>query len=121
MHIQLIPQNSPKELRSFGEFGTKGITDEYGDWSVQRTVDIYAPPTFGNAHYRFSGSGDETLVSFPFNVSGIAGPATQKPIGYQVTITTNDSYETVDHVGNRKIVGKGETVYSSISTSILTC
>ena len=24
---------------------TKGITDEYGDWSIQRTVDIYAQPT----------------------------------------------------------------------------
>ena len=102
----------PEGTKILWRVRTKGITDEYGDWSVQRTVDIYAPPTLEMHITDSTGAEIETLVSFPFNVSGIAGPSTQKPIGYQVTITANESYETVDHVGNRKIVGKGETVYS---------
>ena len=102
----------PEGTKILWRVRTKGITDEYGDWSVQRTVDIYAPPTLEMHITDSTGTEIETLVSFPFNVSGIAGPSTQKPIGYQVTITANESYETVDHVGNRKIVGKGETVYS---------
>lgn len=91
---------------------TRGITDEYGDWSVQRTVDIYAPPTLEIHMTNSFGEDIDTLVSFPFHISGIAGPKTQKPIGYQISIISNDVYETVDHVGNKKIVGKGETVYS---------
>lgn len=91
---------------------TKGITDEYGDWSVQRTVDVYAPPTLEMHMTNSSGQDIDTLVSFPFKISGVAGPTTQKPIGYQVTIVANNSYETIDHVGNKKIVGEGETVYS---------
>lgn len=102
----------PEGTKILWRVRTKGITDEYGDWSVQRTVDIYAPPTLEMHIIDSAGAEIESLVSFPFNVSGIAGPTTQKPIGYQVTITANDSYETIDHVGNRKIVGKGETVYS---------
>ena len=102
----------PEGTKILWRVRTKGITDEYGDWSIQRTVDVYAPPTLEMHITDSAGAEIETLVSFPFNVSGIAGPTTQKPIGYQVTITANDSYETIDHVGNRKIVGKGETVYS---------
>lgn len=102
----------PEGTKILWRVRTKGITDEYGDWSVQRTIDIYAPPTLEMHITDSTGAEIETLVSFPFNVSGIAGPSTQKPIGYQVTITANESYETVDHVGNRKTVSKGETVYS---------
>ena len=35
----------PEGTKILWRVRTKGITDEYGDWSVQRTVDIYAPPT----------------------------------------------------------------------------
>lgn len=102
----------PEGTKILWRVRTRGITDEYGDWSVQRTVDIYAPPTLEIHMVDFTGAEVETLTSFPFKITGTAGPTTQKPIGYQVTITANESYETIDHVGNKKIVGKGETVYS---------
>lgn len=91
---------------------TRGITAEYGDWSIQRTIDIYAPPTLELHVTDAAGVDIDTLVSFPFVVSGLAGPNTQKPIGYQVTVSANESYETVDHIGNKKIVSKGDAVYS---------
>lgn len=102
----------PEGTKILWRVRTRGITSEYGDWSVQRTIDIYAPPTLEMHMLDAAGAEIETLVSFPFRITGLAGPKTQNPIGYQVTITANDSYETIDHVGNKKIVGKGETVYS---------
>lgn len=91
---------------------TAGITRVYGDWSTQRTVDVYAPPTI-EISLRDSQSKDiETLTSFPCYIRGLAGPNTQLPIGYHVSIISNDIYETVDNVGNPKTVNKGESVYS---------
>lgn len=92
---------------------TKGIIDEWSDWSVQRTITVNAPPTLqlnitrSNANYEIS-----TLDYFPFYIRAIAGPTTQKPIGYHVTIVSNDIYETVDRVGNPIIVNVGDEVYS---------
>ena len=91
---------------------TAGITNEYGDWSIQRTVDIYAPPTLELNMIDQKGNSIEILESYPFYVSGIAGPKTQIPIGYHVVITANTSYDTVDNFGNEKTVSQGEEVYS---------
>lgn len=91
---------------------TMGITSEYGDWSIQRTVDIYAQPTLSLTITDVSGTAIQELVSFPMHVTGIAGPTTQSPIGYHLTISANESYETTDHIGNFKMVNKDELVYS---------
>lgn len=91
---------------------TAGITKAYGDWSVQRTVDIYAPPTLELSVTDVNGGLIETLESFPFYVYGLPGPNTQAPIGYHLSVTANEAYETVDQVGNTKNVNKGEEVYS---------
>ena len=91
---------------------TSGVTKEYGDWSVQRTVDIYAPATLELGITDQNGDAVETLTSFPFYISGLAGPNTQVPIGYHLTISSNESYETVDNIGNSKMVNAGEAVYS---------
>lgn len=98
---------------------TSGITqdtgplkDGYSEWSVIRTIDIYAPPTLALDVTTKSGVSVGTLTSFPFYISAVAGPSTQKPIGYHVSIITNHSYETTDQIGNTKIVNKGEVIYS---------
>lgn len=91
---------------------TAGITKQYGDWSVMRTIDVYAPPTLTLKVTDSSGTPIETLKSFPFKVEALAGPNTQEPIGYHLTISANESYETVDSVGNFKMVNRGEEVYS---------
>lgn len=101
---------------------TAGVTLEYGDWSVQRTVDIYAPPTLELSVTKPDGSLLEVLDGFPFYVHGLTGPNTQKPIGYHLTVSSNQIYETVDSMGNRKMVNKGEQIYSKyfdISDSLL--
>lgn len=91
---------------------TCGITLQYGDWSVMRTVDVYARPTLSLQVTDKDGVYIETLTSFPFFIKGLAGPATQEPIGYSVTITPNSGYETVDSVGQKLIVKAGDLLYN---------
>lgn len=91
---------------------TAGITNEYGDWSVQRTVDVYAPPTLELSITDQDETAIGTITSFPFYIKGLAGPNTQAPTGYHLVITSNSIYETVDNVGNFKMVNKGDEVYS---------
>lgn len=91
---------------------TAGVTKVYGDWSIQRTIDIYAPATLELRMTTADGTDIDTLTGFPFYIRGLAGPNTQAPIGYYLTITSNEAYETVDHIGNYKMVSKGDQVYS---------
>lgn len=92
---------------------TSGITNEYSEWSVQRTVNVYAPPTLELSVTDYEGNAIEgNVTSFPINITAIAGPNTQAPIGYHVSVVANESYETIDYTGNKKIVNKGEVIYS---------
>lgn len=91
---------------------TAGATGEYGDWSIQRTVTVYAQPTL-------SISVPDVLTSFPLNLTGQAGPNTQKVIGYHISIKSNSYYETHDILGNDTVVRVGDEIYSRyIDTSI---
>lgn len=92
---------------------TAGITKSYGAWSTQRTVDVYAPPTLELTVLNSQGEGIEVIESFPFYIHGLAGPNTQLPIGYHVVISSNENYETVDNVGNKKLISNGDSVYSN--------
>lgn len=91
---------------------TCGITGEYGDWSIRREVDVYGPPTLALNVLDAADNLLETLQSFPFRIAGTAGPLTQNPIGYHVSIRANSSYETVDQIGNEINIKSGSEVYS---------
>ena len=95
---------------------TAGATKKYGDWSVQRTVKVYAPPTISinilDVYGNEVDSTDRRLNSFPFRIIGSAGPKTQTPVGYHISIISNTRYEIRDYVGMEKIVNAGEEIYS---------
>lgn len=91
---------------------TAGITKVFGDWSIQRTVDVYAPPTISLNVLNSANEEIDILTEFPFYILASAGPNTQTPIGYYLVITSNESYETVDNVGNKKMISAGEQIYS---------
>lgn len=91
---------------------TAGATNEYGPWSVQRQVNIYAQPTLELGITDSSGASVSTISSFPFYISAVTGPKTQSPIGYHLSITSDESYTSVDAVGEDKIVNAGDEVYS---------
>lgn len=96
---------------------TCGITGKYGEWSVQRTVDIYSPPVLEVDVTDTAGELIEILTGFPFYISCTASPDTQTPIGYSVNVVANETYETVDDIGNEKIVSAGDEVYSKYFNS----
>ena len=91
---------------------TSGITNEYGDWSIQRTVDIYAPPTLVLSATTHTGEALETLTELPIKVTGSAGPNTQTPIAYYLSVVAVSAYETYDETGNAKNVNAGEEVFA---------
>lgn len=158
---------------------TAGVTNQYGDWSVSRTVDINESPNLtislakpvyylvectldtttdtctytkteeiitpvlgealegvlienNNQVYRTIGDdeefvyyccevvdakpdGDEhihTVESFPFYISALPDATGQHPVGYHISVVTNEPYETTDSLGNLKMVTAGTQVYS---------
>lgn len=97
----------------FWRVRTSGITNEYGDWSVQRTIDIYTPPSLEFNITDSNGDSIETLTTLPFYISALPSAGSQIPISYHVGVYSNEIYETVDFTGNPKIVNKGEAVYSN--------
>lgn len=90
---------------------TAGITKQYGDWSVQRTIDVFAPASLSLSLTDKDGEPINTIFSFPFYIKAKAGPPTQIPLTYSVSIISNTYYETVDEIGKSKIVSIGDEVY----------
>lgn len=94
---------------------TAGATGVYGDWSIERIVDIYAPPTLELTVTDYDDNELVTLERFPFRVKALAGPNTQMPTGFYLSIvaqSTDEYYETVDDTGTVKVVNDGDEVYS---------
>lgn len=91
---------------------TAGVTKKFGDWSIQRKIDVYAPPTLSIMLTDSNANQLSTVTSFPFFIRGVAGPETQVPIGYHLAIVSNDIYETTDNMGNPRTINEGEEVYS---------
>lgn len=104
---------------------TRGVSTTWSEWSVVRTVEVYDKPSLSlSLHKNYGDTGDmlEVVEQFPFYVYGLPGPAEQAPIGYHLAIKSNEYYETVDRLGNAKIVNAGDTIYSEykdISNSVL--
>ena len=91
---------------------TAGITKEFGEWSITREANIYARPSLSLSLTNQNGETFTTLTSFPFMLSAFAGPNTQEPIGYHVSITAMTTYETTDNVGQSQRINIGDAVYS---------
>lgn len=86
---------------------TMGITGEYSEWSIQRTIKLYAPPTLTLTI-------NEELNTFPYTIAATAGPSAQTAMKYHVLIKAVESYETEDATGSTIRVSAGSEVYSKI-------
>lgn len=91
---------------------TKGVIDEYGEWSTQRSVTIYEPPTLTMQVTDVNDNVINTITEFPFYIKCHPAPEFQTAIGYYINIIANESYETIDPMGNVKMVQQGNSVYS---------
>lgn len=89
---------------------TCGVTGVYGPYSVERDIELYAQPTLSLILSTVNEDG--YLESFPLDIEYIAEPEVQKPVGYHFSVIANESYETVDDIGNVKMVTAGEEIFS---------
>lgn len=112
MHFVISTANYTEGTKILWRVRTAGVTKTYGDWSIQRSIDIYTPPTLVLRVTDYNAQTLEILTAFPFLVSAKAGPVTQKPISYHLVVISNSIYETIDSVGNVKMVNAGQEVYS---------
>lgn len=98
-------------VKTAGMLKASNNTYVYSDWSVQRTIDVYAPPTVSVNLTDHTGDTFEELTSFPFNIAINSGPNTQTPLGYFISITANIAYEDIDEMGNNIFIGAGSEVF----------
>ena len=93
---------------------TAGVTGEYGPWSATRMISIYAPPSLSLilSNDQAASSAIKEVTKYPFYVTANAGPDSQKPIGFHISVISKDSYETVDEYGNVKMIAEGQEIFS---------
>ncbi len=90
---------------------TAGVIAEYSDWSIERETNVYSKPELDIDIKNSSDVSIEEINSFPFYISVLAKPAAQIPISYYVEIVSNNTYQTVDSIGNVKMVSNGDKIY----------
>lgn len=91
---------------------TKGIINKFSDWSIQRTIDIYAP---AEAILELdSDYTDGVLSKFPIGITITASPLTQTPMSYHVSIQAVDAHEVIDYNGETLTISEGQEVFSQI-------
>ena len=91
---------------------TSGVTNEFGAWSTTRTINVYATPVLSMIVTNGSGRDIDTLTAYPLYIKAIATPETQTPLTYYLAIVANESYASIDDIGNSIIVNEGDEVYS---------
>lgn len=103
------------QVRTRGVMTTGGeLNDGYSPWSTERVVVMYAPPTidFNVTDTKNSGTAVYTYEAFPIYIYATAHPSTQTPVGWNLSIVANDSYEAIGDVGQRVVVSAGDEIYS---------
>jgi hypothetical protein len=90
---------------------TAGISSSYSHPSVVRKINVYAQPTVSLDITNDRGESISEINGFPFYLNISATPLSQIPISYFIEVISNDSYETVDNVGNVTQINAGDAVY----------
>ena len=92
---------------------TKGVTADWSEWSTQRVIDVYAPPTLLVNLTSVSGDVINNVTKFPFYINAIPGSISQKPIAYSVSVKSKQSYVTNTPFGEVYIKA-GDEIFSDI-------
>lgn len=92
---------------------TKGVADEYSDWSTQRTIKLYASPTVTLT----TNITDAVLTSLPLTFTAVTSPSNQTPLSYYISVSAVGAYETVNNVGNTVLISAGTVIYSQVVIS----
>jgi len=92
-------------------------TDYRSDFSVAGTIEIYGKITFSFSTSNLDAYGEEDMyeiVRFPIDLTMITTVTdSQKPISYNITVTNDMPYTTIDYLGREQYVPKDSIVYSA--------
>lgn len=120
---------------------TKGVLTEpdsgYGEWSIERQIDIYARPTLNieiGTNFAWNWDDfdlqngdinetpgvvtpftDDTVTAFPIYILLESGPSMQTPIGYYISIVSsedNEPYDDTTKTGENVHVIPGQEIFS---------
>ncbi len=93
---------------------TMGVTDEYGEWSMQRSIRVYEKPMLYLDILDGEGGVPSTVIDkFPIYIKCLSVPETQTPIGYSVAVIATESYYTTADTGTNLHVKEGDEVYTA--------
>ena len=90
---------------------TAGVTSEYSEWSIEREINVYSKPEITLDILNESAVSITEINSYPFYISVLATPPSQIPLSYYIEVVSNQSYQTVDELGNIKYVSAGDKIY----------
>ena len=111
VYINFFISNA-KDFKIKWKAKTRGVTETYSEFSVEREINVYEHPTL---QMDIKNKYDEPITDiyeFPFSIDLLARPSAQTPISYYIEIIANNSYETVDSVGIVKSVNAGDIIYT---------
>lgn len=119
IHSHTIKTGSYKEGAKIKyRIRTKGILDDFSDWSDSKTVELFAKPSISlHLNDLVAGDTNNYLDSYPLEIITSVTPVTQTPITYHVTITAVGDYESMAQDGSTYWVSNGDTIYSQVFTT----
>ena len=114
----------------YWKVATKGVVAEFSDYSTERQITVYEPPTLS---VNVSDGSDELISAaevtgstlyndylvvsaFPLTIHTFSGPQTQTPIGLNYEITAEEDYEVLIEDGTEIYVAAGEIIYKRYAT-----
>lgn len=93
---------------------TMGVTNKYGDWSIQRSIKVYSKPSLLiDVLDGENGATTEVVDKFPLHLKLSTSPASQTPIGYSISIISTETYKALDETGMTTVVNSGDEVYTN--------
>lgn len=102
---------------------TKGVLNSpnlgYSEWSVMRTIVVYAPPSI---ELQVSDRPDfsvymTTFRKFPICLRAVAAPSTQHAVGWNVRVISDSSYYTINEIGLVRSITAGSEIFSRFYTT----
>lgn len=95
---------------------TKGVDKDFSEESQAREILILDKPSVDmdlKGNIRISTEEDIDLIctGLPITVNIDVQSTMQEPIGYHISVISRDRYESIDDIGNRKIVNENESVF----------
>lgn len=108
----------PEDTAILWRVRTMGVLDQWSDWSTQRVIMLYSKPTIalyvGTEEDRNERSYE--VDHYPLYIYAEAFPKTQHVVGYTVSIIADESYETVDRIGDIVSIRDKQSVFERYYT-----